>query len=147
MKQPSKDYISFICRLYGDRYDDQEEDSSPGGLDWEPGKKAAHKSLNAFQRELREEGIHLSRSKIQKILVTGDLWSTERSREVQRLFEEETGKGIAPKTAIKKISEELGVSTESVYINLPYGKVVYGLDEKSSNAKRIEKYRRKLKGL
>ena len=30
MKQPSKDYISFICRLYGDHYDDQEEVRSSG---------------------------------------------------------------------------------------------------------------------
>ena len=115
MNKPSKDYISFICRLYGDRYDDQEEDSSPGGLDWEPGKRAAHKSLNAFQKELREEGIRLSRSKIQKILVTGNRWSTERSREVQRLYEEEAEKGT-----------------------------VYGLEEKSSNARRIERWRRKI---
>ena len=143
MNKPSKDYISFICRLYGDRYDDQEEDSSPGGLDWEPGKKAAHKSLNAFQKELKEKGIRLSRSKIQKILVTGNRWSTERSREVKNLYEEEMEKGTAPEKAIKKIADHLEVSTECVYINLPYHKEVYSLDEKSSNARRIERWRRK----
>lgn len=28
-KEPSKDYIDFICNLYGDTYDDREEDSRP----------------------------------------------------------------------------------------------------------------------
>jgi hypothetical protein len=143
MKQPSKDYINFICELYGDCYDDQEEDSSPGGFDWEPGKRAAHKSLNGFQKELEEQRIKLSRSKIQKILITGGRWSTERSREVQRLFEEETEKGMKADQVIRKISEDLGVSTECVYINLPYGKGVYGLEEKSANAKRIDQWRKK----
>ena len=47
MKQtPSSDYINLICSLYGDVYDDREEDSRPGGESWEPGVKAMHKSLN-----------------------------------------------------------------------------------------------------
>ena len=31
MKTPSKEFIDLICRLYGDKYDDREEDSKPGG--------------------------------------------------------------------------------------------------------------------
>ena len=53
---PSEDYISQICSLYGDSYDDREEDSKPRGRDWTPGGSAAHKSLSAFQKEL--EGLH-----------------------------------------------------------------------------------------
>ena len=30
-------YIVMICRLYGDKYDDREEDSRIKGLNWEPG--------------------------------------------------------------------------------------------------------------
>ena len=53
---PSKEYINLICRLYGDSYDDRDEDSAaPGGLDWRPGKTAQHKSLSAFRKELEEE--------------------------------------------------------------------------------------------
>ena len=62
-KTPSQDYVLMICRLYGDVYDDREEDSKIKGLDWEPGLKSAHKSLGAFQKELDEVyGIHLSRT-------------------------------------------------------------------------------------
>lgn len=151
-KTPSQDYVSLICQLYGDAYDDREEDSKIKGLDWEPGVKAAHKSLAAFQKELEQvHGIHLSRTKLQKILITGRCWTTERSREVQWLFEEYTapiqqnGKGLDPDAAIREIAKHLEISTVSVLINLPYGKVVYDLEEKSTNARRIEKCRARKK--
>ena len=77
-KTPSQEYVALICRLYGDKYDDREEDSKIRGLDWEPGVKASHKSMAAFQKELEEvHGIHLSRTKLQKILITGNCWTTE----------------------------------------------------------------------
>ena len=151
-KTPSQDYVSLICRFYGDVYDDREEDSRIKGLDWEPGVKAAHKSLAAFQKELEQvHGIHLSRTKLQKILITGHCWTTERSREVQWLFEDYTapmdqdGKGLDPDAAIREIAKHLEISTVSVLINLPYGKVVYDLEEKSTNARRIEKCRARKK--
>ena len=147
---PSQDYVAMICRLYGDAYDDREEDSKIKGLDWEPGLKACHKSIGRFQKELDEiYGIHLSKSKIQKILISGRRWTTERSREVQYLYEEYTeeiknsGRGMKSKEAIRAIAKHLEISDVSVIINLPYEKVVYDLEDKSANAKRIEKHRRK----
>ena len=151
MNNSSRDYIKLICSLYGDRYDDREEDCKPKGLDWEPGMKAVHKSLSVFQKELKEKGIRLSRSKIQKILIAGNRWTTERSREVQWLFEEYTkpvndcGKGLDPNQAISAIAKHLEISTVSVIINLPYGKVVYDLEDKSANARRIDKCRARKK--
>ncbi len=132
---PSQEYISFICSLYGDRYDDREEDSSPQGLDWEPGKKASHLSLMAFQRELEDKGIKLSTAKIRKILITGGLWTTERSREVAELYER--------LGSVEKVATELEVTPELVTMYLPYEKVVYDLEEKSGNAKRAERWREK----
>ena len=150
MNYPYESYINYICNLYGDKYDDREEDSKPGGLNWHPGIKAAHRSINSFQHDLHEiHGIALSRSKIQKILITGGCWSTERSREVQRLFEEYTlplekgGKGLSPENAIREIAAFLTISTVSVSSNLPYQKTVYDLDDKTANAKRIERHRKK----
>ena len=147
-KTPSQEYVTLICRLYGDKYDDREEDSKIRGLDWEPGVKACHKSMAAFQKELDEvHGIHLSRTKLQKVLITGHCWTTERSREVQWLFNEYTtpiesgGKGMDSDKAIIAIAKHLEISTVSVIINLPYGKVVYDLEEKSANARRIDKCR------
>ena len=69
---PSRDYVDMICRLYGDVYDDREEDSRFGGENWTPGSKALHRSLNSFQKDLEEKfEIKLSRTKLQKILITG----------------------------------------------------------------------------
>ena len=148
-KNPSAEYVKMICDLYGDVYDDREEDSKPGGENWLPGVPADHLSLAAFQKKLEEMGMKLSRTKVQKILITGGCWTTERSREVQLLFEKYTrdkrsgGEGMQPKAAVKRIADELEISTVSVNINLPYEKVVYDLEEKSGNAKRIERHRAK----
>ena len=144
MNTPSKEYINLICELYGDAYDDREEDSRINGENWEPGRRAEHKSIRLFQAELRGKGIYLSRSKIQKILITGRVWTTERNREVVSLFEKyTTEKKMTPTEAVHAIAKHLDISPVAVSINLPYQKVVYELDEKSKNAKRIEKYREK----
>lgn len=141
-ESPSVDYIHTICALYNDYYDDREEDAKPGGEDWTPGITADHKSLATFQKELEDRGIKLSRSKIQKILVTGGRWSAQRSREVQKLYQRYLVV-MLPKQAVKRVADELEISTISVNINLPYEKTVYDLEEKSGNAKRIERWRRK----
>ena len=133
-KDPSRDFIHLICSLYHDSYDDREEDSRPGGESWVPGQKALHTSLEAFRRELRDvHGIELSTAKIRKILITGGLWSTERSREVAELFEQYG--------SVKRVAEELGLSPGLVITYLPYQKTVYDLEEKSGNAKRIDRWR------
>ena len=139
---PSTDYINTICTLYNDYYDDRVEDFKPGGADWTPGMASEHKSLAAFQKELEKHSKRLSRSKIQKILITGGRWSTERSREVQKLYQKNIKK-MPPTQAVKLVAKELNISTVSVNINLPYEKTVYDLEAKSGNARRIERWRRK----
>lgn len=113
---------------------------------------ANHLSLAVFQKRLEESyGIKLSRTKLQKILITGGCWTTERSREVAKLYEQYTrnqqngGAGLSKKVAVQRIAAELEISTVSVNINLPYEKTVYDLEDKSSNAKRIVRWRGKRK--
>lgn len=158
---PSKEYIDKICNLYGTPYDDRIEDSRPPaagssskvpGEDWTPGKKAKHKSLIAFQKELREEGINISTSKIKKILITGGCWSTDTSRRIGQLFDKYTevkdgnAAALTSEEAVKRIAHELDVSVVTVNVNLPYINIVYNLDEKSRNALRCEKYKKHNKG-
>lgn len=126
--------------MYGDIYDDREEDSRPGGEDWVPGESALHKSLAVFQRELETRNIKLSTSKIRKILITGGCWTTERSREVASLYNK-YAKKMKPEETVKKIATTLDVSIPTVCMNLPYGRVVYGIEGKTSNAKRCDKWR------
>lgn len=158
--EPSYKYILMICKLYGDLYDDRIEDCKPPtagfeyrmpGVDWVPGQTANHKSLIAFQKELEDMGIKLSSSKIRKILITGGCWSTERSREIGILFDEYTksksegGKGLNNDEAVVRIATELNVSVVTVSVNLPYQNVVYKLENKSSNARRCERYKERKK--
>ena len=153
---PSSDYIDFICSLYNSSYDDRIENTAPPtaggedrtpGEDWAPGMTAKHKSLISFQRELAEQGIRLSTSKIKKILVTGGLWTTQQSRTIQEMFRlytgslEDGGEGLDPAAAIKRIADELEISTVSVSVSLPYMDVVYNLPEPSANAKRCRKWK------
>ncbi len=161
----SQEYINKICRLYGDYYDDRIEDSRPPsagkkdgiadlrrpGTDWYPGMPAGHKSLGAFQRELRDEhGIRLSTSKLRKLLISGGVWTTERSREVQSLFFSLTNQdqdadkaAMTEEEAVLEISRILEISTVTVIVNLPYLKCVNRLENRSKNAVRCDRYRRK----
>lgn len=173
MATPSQDYIDSICSLYNSSYDDRIENTAPPtagdttrepGEDWMPGTAANHKSLIAFQKELKEQGIKLSTSKIKKILVTGGLWTTQQTRLIQPMFaaytanphtvnshteddkngvenaEAEDG-GMDPAAAIKRIAEELDISVVSVSVSFPYSSVVYNLPEPSSNAKRCRRWK------
>jgi len=159
-QEPSKEYIEHICNLYGDIYDDRIEDCRPPaagddfrdpGEDWRPGQVADHKSLAAFQRELKAIGINLSSSKIRKILITGGCWSTERSREIADLFDlytstkDDGGYGFPEDLAVKKIAAELEVSLVTVNVNLPYRNVVYNLENRSKNAVRCARYKERKK--
>lgn len=125
MTNPSQDYIGYICSLYDSSYDERIENTAPPtaggedrtpGEDWVPGMTANHKSLISFQRELEEQGIKLSTSKIKKVLITGGLWTTETSRTIQEMFSTYTssvndgGEGLNEATAVKRIAEELGIS-------------------------------------
>ncbi len=146
------EYVEMICRLYGDVYDDREEESKPGGESWAPGKKAMHLSLSAFQKQLSDiYDIKLSSSKLRKILITGGCWTTERSREVQALYEdcvterENGGKGMKPEEAVRAVAEDLGVSIQTVCMNLPYERTVYNFPGKSRNAVRCDRAREKRK--
>ena len=130
---PSQTFINQICELYGDVYDDRQEDSKINGHNWKPGEKSWHKSLKAFQEELATKGIHISTSKLRKILITGHCWSTAQSREIQKLYDRYG--------SVSRVAESLDFSEAYVVMNLPYSRVVYDLEEKSETAKRLNQRR------
>ena len=150
-------FIQEICALYGDCYDDRLEDSRPTITRRKNGQAGAylrsemlsgHKSLVMFQKELADKyNICLSTTKIRKILISGGCWTTERSREVQALYDDLTQSQteIDPETVIGLISQKLGISKVAVNINLPYINGVYCLEERSKNAHRCARYREKKK--
>lgn len=134
----SQSFIDRICDLYDDVYDDTVEDSSIGGEDWVPGKRAGHKSLKAFQEELDEKGIHLSTGKIRKILITGGKFSSELSRSVAREWEHYCN--LPPVDRRKRVAEVLDISPNTVMAYLPYQRQVYK-EEPSQNARSVKRWR------
>ena len=154
--------IQQICEIYDDSYDDRIEDSRPpvagrvdgrpdkraAGANWEPGMPAAHKSLSSFKKELEDKhGIRLSTSKIRKLLISGGVWTTQRSREVQALYDEllREHHENRPDQAVRKISKRLGISVAAVSMNLPYINGANKLKNRSKNAVRCLRYRDKKK--
>ena len=138
LSDPSVEFIKKICDLYAVPYDDRDEHNRE--------ENTKHLSLRKFQQLVElVEGIHLSTSKLQKILITGGYWSTEVSRKVYDLY----GKyidlrgedGMNSDEAIRKVAEDLGISTSMVWTVLPYQKAVYDLEERSINAVMCERWR------
>lgn len=140
-------FIRHICDLYGDYYDDREENSSIGGEDWKPGQRADHKSLRIFKEELEKFGMKLSTGKIRKILITGGVYSTELSRSVKKGYENfevdaVTGRELTKKERIVRTAEALEISPKTVSMYLPYERQVYK-EERSEAAKSQKKWRDK----
>ena len=60
---------------------------------------------------------------------------------------ENNSEAMSEDEAVLEISRQLDVSTVTVIINLPYRKCVNRLEEKTKNAVRCDRYRRKKKGV
>ena len=84
---------------------------------------------------IRETAFHfdLTRTKVQKILVTMGEYSTPQTREIQKLRDE----GMS----VKEIAKELDVSQATVSAALPYTTVFHGTAEPSEHAQAVRDYR------
>lgn len=63
-----------------------------------------------FKRELEDEGIFLSTGKIRKILITGGLYSSERSREIAVEYKDCGGN-------VEEVADNLGLSIPPLTIS------------------------------
>ena len=133
----SQRFVKQICKLYGGVYDDR--DLSLQGKDEESKKKAEDLALDRFRKKLLEQDIKLSKGKIRKILITGECWSNERSRAIKALYDQYGDVTI--------VAALLGLKEAIISVYLPYEKCVYGLKQKSAEAKKTERYRAKKKAL
>ena len=68
-----------------------------------------------------KDGPHVERH-FKKILITGGLWTTSISRQIQTLFNsytssvEDGGEGLIEAAAVKQIAEELEISLVSISV-------------------------------
>ena len=85
-------------------------------------------SVRALAKELE-----MSPMKVRKILITGGVYSTDLSTEIDELYKD--GKKPA------EIAALLNTSVANVNSYLPYERIIYNMDEKSVEADRQQRYR------
>ena len=83
----------------------------------------------------REAGV--STVKARKILITAGLWESETSIKIGNLLRQGMG--------TEQIAEELSVSVKNVQAYMPYGKGIYQEGQRSFEAIRADKYRRRMR--
>ena len=94
------------------------------------------RSLNKTAKLLaREHQIDIAYQKVRKILITAGVYENPTSREVNRLF--------AEGNTVEEIARRLHMSKISVHGYLPYQKGIYQGPERSKDALRSERYRRR----
>lgn len=80
----------------------------------------------------------LSPMKVRKILITGNAYSTDLSTEIGELWKDGKKPG--------EIAEILNMTVANVNSYLPYERIIYGMDERSVEADRQQRYRDRKKG-
>ena len=83
--------------------------------------------------------FELSPMKTRKILITGGVYSTDISTEVDALYKD--GKTVG------EIAELLSMTAANVNSYLPYERIIYNMDERSVEADRQQRYRDRKKGI
>lgn len=114
-KRTMEELMAAVCEYYGTAVDDRKEI-----LD--------HVSL----REVSEY-FDITIMKARKILITAGLYSTETSRNVQRLVQQGN--------SLSTIIEKTGLKKSSINSYLPYTNIVYKLPDISIKAERQKQYR------
>lgn len=114
-----EELIKMACDLFGPPYDDREEDK-------------------LSRRSIREVGriMHLSETKVKRLLIEGGWYSTKETRAVRRLMR--SGK------TDEQIAEELGITTHKVRVLKPYkDSRIYGIGTVSAQKNRMYRRRKK----
>ena len=73
--------------------------------------------------------------KVRKLLITGGCYDTEMYREVKRMK--------AAGMTVEEIGEVLQMKPATVRTYLPYERVIYNLEERSVNADRLQRFKKK----
>ncbi len=107
--------VRDVCEFYGRPYEEGDRE--------QPSMRAT------------AEKFGISAMKVKKILVTGGLFQTETTDEIQRLY--------ACGLTVKQISGLKNISVSNVNSYLPYEKVIYNLDVRNEEAVKALEWRQK----
>ncbi len=122
-KKSTEELVRMAAQLFQYPYDDRKGE-----------RKYLFPSIRSVAGELNTTIL-----RTRKLLITAGYYTTEQSREVQRLF----AKGLT----IEQIMEAMHIKKASVYSYLPYQGIAYNLDETTVNADRHRLFRRRKKAV
>ena len=118
-KRPSEQFMDKVAAAYGTKYDDRDPEGAKG---------------RPYLRELAQE-FKTSTVRIRKILITRGLYSTEVTREVERL--------CAAGYKLSEICEIMNLKSAAVIAAMPYDKGIYNIDPKTAVGIRAHRKRRR----
>ena len=81
------------------------------------------------------EEMEITPSKVRKLLITADFYSSRKSREVQELADQ----GLS----LKEIAEQMGLTVASVCNYLPYSRGIYNLEDPTLYADQCRLFRKR----
>ena len=128
--------VSAVCDYFGRVFDDEEQERHmllrghrPGDVRWT--------EIMQGDPTIRETAEHfgITGQKVKKLLITGGYYDTEMYRAVTELREA----GQSP----DEIAALLQISLITVRSYLPYERVIYNLEERSVNADRLQRFKRR----
>ena len=137
-KKEQNELIQKVCEYFGRVYDDRDAERMKelrGCRD--PEKK---RELSDKKPTLNDTAKHfgINAQKVRRILVTGGLYRTSQAVEILEMFE----KGCS----VNEIAELLEKTPNLITSYLPYKKGIYKLENRSVNADRLQRFKKKHDG-
>ena len=128
--------VEKVCSYFGRVFDDKEQERHnklrghrPEDETWKEimgGKPTINETAAEFD---------ITSHKVRKLLVTGGYYDTALFRNIKELKDQGMG--------IEEIGAELGLKPGTIRIYLPYERVIYNLPERSVNADRLQRFKKR----
>ena len=135
-KKVQGELVEKVCTNFGRVYEDFEEERHLA--------LRGHRTGDAKREEIMmgdptinqtAEWFGITPMKVRKLLITGGCYDTKMYRDVKRLREK--------RMSVEQIGEKLKKRPESIRSYLPYERVIYNLEERSVNADRLQRFKKK----
>ncbi len=128
--------IDRVCTFFGRIYDDHEAERHAALRGHKPGDEKWIEIMgdNPTINETAVE-FGITPLKVRKILITGFFYDTDQYRKIKTLIEQ--GQNV------ERIAVELGMSVITVKSYLPYDRVIYNMPERSVNADRLQRFKKR----
>ena len=137
-KQEQNSLIQKVCDYFGRVYDDNEAGRMLGLRGCRDSDKRGELAKDRPSLNDTAKHFHINPQKVRRILVTGGLYKTSQAKEILTMFEN----GLT----VNEIAEALDQSPNVIRSYLPYERGIYKLENRSVNADRLQRFKKKYGG-